>query len=812
MIRKAVKSTVIFTMCLMMCIGIIFAPGAPAKAAGGTYRALLVACTDSKLAQGPYNDVMMMRLALINMGVPESNIKVISNDVNNNYDQHDADHTYNEMKKADVQGWIQSAFSGATANDTNIFFFSGHGNRPSGSGSTYGSTNVVLDRDYYPTEELATNLASVPGRHLVLLDCCNSGGITAKTAVYDEELQGAMSEEFELAVEEEQEQRGAAHRSNFFVITAASAREESLGSTLGMLTQSMAKGLGVTYQRSGNDSTHTPYYANSAKTDNSAMADQNRDRQITLSELYDHVYREATGSVPTAFPQKSNEVLFTYNRVEPAHVSNMVINSVSGDNRIDGTFEYHGPGTPSVYLSGNHILNRSGALYTNEYNGKAGLSSLGGNKYRFTAGGLDNLYNTILYPSNGTVVKYSFNVDVYNSSGSSYIYRTPFNITNSENAGVPTIIFRDTEPQPERILSGGQEYRLQVAFNYEAYLDVHIMDKHGNKVRTLANNAPTKLKFPNSSNPVNEMEFYWDGRDDNGNFVGGDGFTGRAVARNNVGTSSTIVYSKLASVKVGGTPQAIRINESNASVGTGGTTILTTSATPGDAYSGATWSSSNTNIAKVDSSGVVTGVAEGSVIITATSKENANLTAQTQVAVFKTGWQQDGSGNYFYINPNGQKAEGWTRINSNWYFFKNTIMQRGWLSDANKWYYLKSDGIMAQGWQKIGNKWYYMKGGGAMATGWQKVGSKWYYMKGSGAMTTGWQNVGGKWYYMSGGGAMVTSWQRLGGSWYYFKSSGAMATNWQSINGKWYYFQSSGKMAANTTVGGYKLGPSGAMI
>jgi len=39
-----------------------------------------------------------------------------------------------------------------------------------------------------------------------------------------------------------------------------------------------------------------------------------------------------------------------------------------------------------------------------------------------------------------------------------------------------------------------------------------------------------------------------------------------------------------------------------------------------------------------------------------------------------------------------------------------------------------------------------------------------------------------------------------------------MQTGWKSIGGKWYYFYSSGEMAANTTINGYTLSASGAMV
>lgn len=103
----------------------------------------------------------------------------------------------------------------------------------------------------------------------------------------------------------------------------------------------------------------------------------------------------------------------------------------------------------------------------------------------------------------------------------------------------------------------------------------------------------------------------------------------------------------------------------------------------------------------------------------------------------------------------------------------NTTALRGWVfgQDA-KWYYYKEDGTKAVGWYKDGNTWYYLNVNGDMKNGWLLSNGAWYYLKESGAMATGWINDGGTWYYLNAAGAMLS----------------------------------------NTTVNGYKLGPTGAWI
>lgn len=198
----------------------------------------------------------------------------------------------------------------------------------------------------------------------------------------------------------------------------------------------------------------------------------------------------------------------------------------------------------------------------------------------------------------------------------------------------------------------------------------------------------------------------------------------------------------------------------------------------------------------------------------------------------KNVWVQDGNV-WHYYDANGSKVTGWKEIDKTWYFFDSEgNMLDGWQQDGNTWYYFGGSGAMRTGWQQLGNTWYYLGGNGAMRTGWQQVGGVWYYFGGSGAMKTGWHQDGNTWYYFGGSGAMKTGWQEVNSKWYYFEGSGAMFTGWKCsggvwyymkgsgdmtkgwllIDGKWYYFYNSGAMAYNTTIDGYELDNSGAMV
>lgn len=81
-------------------------------------------------------------------------------------------------------------------------------------------------------------------------------------------------------------------------------------------------------------------------------------------------------------------------------------------------------------------------------------------------------------------------------------------------------------------------------------------------------------------------------------------------------------------------PTAISLDTNSATIGIGGTKkINISSVTPSNAYNGVSWESSNTAVATVSSNGLVTGVAAGTVTITATSKLDSTVKATATITV-----------------------------------------------------------------------------------------------------------------------------------------------------------------------------------
>ncbi len=83
-----------------------------------------------------------------------------------------------------------------------------------------------------------------------------------------------------------------------------------------------------------------------------------------------------------------------------------------------------------------------------------------------------------------------------------------------------------------------------------------------------------------------------------------------------------------------GTVNGILLNKTNGRVAVGATLTLTGSVRPSNALNGnILWSTSDESVATVDATGLVTGIADGTVTITATSEENPNVIATCTLVV-----------------------------------------------------------------------------------------------------------------------------------------------------------------------------------
>lgn len=85
------------------------------------------------------------------------------------------------------------------------------------------------------------------------------------------------------------------------------------------------------------------------------------------------------------------------------------------------------------------------------------------------------------------------------------------------------------------------------------------------------------------------------------------------------------------------------------------TTDLTATITPTNANTGITWSSSNEDIATVNANGVVTGIAQGSAVITVASTIDPSIKAQTAVEVYISKYSLEGFKIYNQLDIDGNE-------------------------------------------------------------------------------------------------------------------------------------------------------------
>ncbi len=163
----------------------------------------------------------------------------------------------------------------------------------------------------------------------------------------------------------------------------------------------------------------------------------------------------------------------------------------------------------------------------------------------------------------------------------------------------------------------------------------------------------------------------------------------------------------------------------------GGETTLVATVSNAKSDSGVTWTTSDKKIATVDENGKVTGVAAGSVTITATTKEKntdgKQLTATCKVTINSDAMNdtttklKDKNGNQIYIKD----SEG---------NYKEAVYADYFTA---KEFYMKTDGNFAYtGWQTINGRTYYYDKNGNPVTGTQIIQGVTYNFGSDGAIAT----------------------------------------------------------------------------
>ncbi len=178
-----------------------------------------------------------------------------------------------------LAGWIREAFQDADANDVCYLYVSTHGDYDADG-------NAVLLLSDGATEETLTACAlkamfeGIQGTKIILLDACFSGAFIGKGMREQPECVGFHSPEFK-------------------VLTSSGAMEASW------------------YWNGQNDTAQGSFYFTQIMTQGLSPrwgypADQNRDGEVTLQELYGYLLKNHGASTPQVYPQTDDTVIFAY--------------------------------------------------------------------------------------------------------------------------------------------------------------------------------------------------------------------------------------------------------------------------------------------------------------------------------------------------------------------------------------------------------------------------------------------------------------------------------------------------------------------
>jgi len=176
-------------------------------------------------------------------------------------------------------GLVQNTFAGADEDDISCLYLSTHGVYEQGQEPQLLLSDGVTENGLTPAQ-LKAAFEGVKGTKLIILDACGSGAFIGKGMTQPPETMHFLGDEFK-------------------VLTSSGAMEESWywssaeGSAQGgfYFTQALAQGLSAAY---------------------GYPADQNRDGDVTLSELHSYLISNHAASTPQVYPQADNTVIFRY--------------------------------------------------------------------------------------------------------------------------------------------------------------------------------------------------------------------------------------------------------------------------------------------------------------------------------------------------------------------------------------------------------------------------------------------------------------------------------------------------------------------
>ena len=382
-----------------------------------------------------------------------------------------------------LAGWIREAFRESDANDVCYLYISTHGDYDA-------EGNAVLLLSDGVTEETLTAQAleamfeGIAGTKIILLDACFSGAFIGK---------GMREQPAELNF----------HSPEFKVLTSSGAMEASW------------------YWNGQQDAAQGSFYFTQIMTQGLSPrwgypADQNRDGEVTLLELYGYLLKNHGASTPQVYPQTDDTVVFAYDPDTEDFGDRAAVVDVefSGDSIQPGesltlSFTVLRP----VRVAYQIVYRRDGEWQFGEaeltydetdrftaFGELAGALQPGRKQRSITLSqDVEDLYGYVL-------------VQLLSMEDGQLTVQTGHVIAVTPADGDLGL----SVSAPESFLAAeGAELPIFVAHAYPCTLSVKVVDIDGNTVRRLSYRAATR---PLGLVPDGSC-FYWDGRDRNGDPV-----------------------------------------------------------------------------------------------------------------------------------------------------------------------------------------------------------------------------------------------------------------------------------------------------
>ena len=251
-------------------------------------------------------------------------------------------------------------------------------------------------------------------------------------------------------------------------------------------------------------------------------------------------------------------------------------------------------------------------------------------------------------------------------------------------------------------------------------------------------------------------------------------------------------------------PTSVKLNKTSATFRVGQTTSLTATVSPTNATNkNVNWSSSNTAVAKVSSSGVVTGVKAGTATITAkTVSGGKTATCKVTIEPMLKGMIKDSDGVWRYYDNNAVATgfTGMVKKDSEYWYVKNGVFQDsyyGLVYYDGRWWYVRAgvENKEYKGLTWYNEAWWYVSNGtlDKAYDGLTQYNGSWWYIK-NGTIAKGFTGIvlynGNNWYVKNG---MVDK-SYTGLTWFndewWYVSNGYVSVTFKGLvycnNGWWY--------------------------